>query len=376
MIIARLGQFLIVLGEQLQAVEGRKLVLRWARRLLWGVTAAYGFFLLLLFLSCRWVGEQNLTTAFLIFLPPLGWLLPLPLLSAATILFSWRMVCVQFLGAVAFLFVFMDLHFEHQAVPPPPHSISVLTFNRGESQGSLQPFKNLTHPDVIVLEDAGNRADAYLHSGGYSEFPIGRDLGQFTVLSKFPIESASLPPMAGLNQGSYPHAARFVLNWEGRLISLYAVHLPTPRDTLMACQRGAFLLGMVGISGTTLGEHRVSYEKFWVHQVALARALIEDIKHDPNPVLLAGDFNAPSCGHVHHLVASNFQDSHEAAGSGFGFSFPGETHNPVALFEPWLRIDYLYCDKQHWHTVWCQTEKERPSQHRAVCSCFQFLGAN
>lgn len=255
----------------------------------------------------------------------------------------------------------------------PAHALTVLTFNRGESKGSLQPFKNHIQPDVIVLEDAGGRADAYLHASGYSEFKESRDLGQFTVLSKVPIESAQLPPMEGLNEPGYPHAARFVLKWEGHDVSLYAVHLPTPRDTLMSCRHGAFLLGVFGFPGTKWAEHRRSYEVFWKHQQALAKALLHDVEQDPNPVILAGDFNAPSCGHVHHLVASQFQDTHEVAGEGFGFSFPGETNDPIALFDAWLRIDYLYCDR-HWRPVWCQTEKERPSQHRAVATCFEFLG--
>jgi endonuclease/exonuclease/phosphatase (EEP) superfamily protein YafD len=243
-------------------------------------------------------------------------------------------------------------------------TLSVMTYNRGESRNqSLQPFKQATQPDVLLLQDAANRTAGYLRSPEYAEFIHGSSVGEFTILSKFPVKEARLlPPAAPARQA---RAARFVIEWQGRLVSIYSVHLMTPRDSLRSYARGAFLWGVLALPGTPWVAKRQHYQEFWDGQMADARAILDAVRSDAHPCVVAGDFNSPSLGYTHRLISRELGDSHMEAGAGFGFTFPGDTRNPLSLRGPWMRIDYVFHDR-HWLVQECVTERDRPSQHRAV----------
>ena len=174
----------------------------------------------------------------------------------------------------------------------------------------------------------------------------------------------------GPDDSSPPLAARFTIDFAGTEVALYSVHTISPRDTLRYYRRGAFLYGVLGVPGTPLAQKRRVNQKYWNGRVEQARSLRDLIASDPLPVIIAGDFNAPAGGYIHHLFRSHFEDAHTAAGHGFGYTFPGTTRNPLSLGGPWMRIDYLFCSRS-WETVWCITESHRPSQHRALAAKFK-----
>lgn len=316
--------------------------------------------------SMRWIGEQNITTAFLLFLPPLGWLLPLIPIVLLALLFNWR--C---LGALLVLIAFISWGWLGWRSPVFRSSnvcssatLSIMTYNRGESRNqSLQPFIKATLPDVLVMQDAANRLEGYLRSPEYAEFKHGASAGEHVILSKYPVKETLMLPPASL--GRLARVARFVIEWQGRLVSIYSVHLMTPRDALKSHARGAFLWGVLALPGTPWAAKRKHYQEFWDGQIADVRAMIDKVRADPNPSVMAGDFNSPHLGYTHQMMTRELGDSHAEVGSGFGFTFPGDTRNPLSLRGPWLRIDYIFHDRR-WQAVECITEHDRPSQHRAV----------
>lgn len=100
-------------------------------------------------------------------------------------------------------------------------------------------------------------------------------------------------------------------------------------------------------------------------------SLQKQLLAESDPVLLAGDFNTPPMGPIHSQLTKGLQDSHIAAGSGFGFTFPGDTHNPLSLFQPWLRLDRIHFSK-HWQALHCSTF-DMPAQHLPVIAELQLL---
>jgi endonuclease/exonuclease/phosphatase (EEP) superfamily protein YafD len=335
---------------------------------------AHAALLLFLIAAFRWVGENHLTLAFLLYLPRVIFLLPAPfLLLPAVLCRRWTATLALSGASLLFLNVAMDLRWRGAAPPTaatPGASLIVLTYNRGEhANQSLQPFKNHVRPDLIVLQEAPGRAAGYLAAEGYGEFPHARDVAEFTLLSRYPILSAEgVPTPPGT--GFAPVAARFTIDFSGTPVAVYSVHTASPRDTLLYYRRGAFLHGLIGLPGTPFAEKRRANQSFWDRRIAEARQLAEQVAADPLPTIVAGDFNAPAGGYIHGLFAARFEDAHRAAGHGFGHSFPGTTRNPLSRGGPWMRIDYLFCDEV-WESVWCLTEARRPSQHRAVAAMFR-----
>jgi endonuclease/exonuclease/phosphatase (EEP) superfamily protein YafD len=364
------------LGEALQDEESRRrfvahgLVL--IRRILAVLTVFFIGSLITVTLGLRFAGEQNVTTAFLLYVPRQVFLLPLPFLVLITIPFDWRQVVIQIFAAIAFVLVAMGWQIHPAPVQQPEAGsipLTVLTYNRGENQGqSLQPFKDLIQPDVIILQDAPSRSALYAKAEGYAEFPHAQSVGEFTFLSRYPITGAT--PVTVVSHGrTVPVAARVELEVEGQKVVVFGVHFRSPRDHLRGYWRGAFLYGVLGIPGTPFSEKRRRLQDWWNDRLSQVDQFLLVVDRETAPVLVAGDFNAPSGGVIHHRIASALRDAHLTAGHGFGFTFPGGNRNPLSLGGPWMRIDYIFAGPD-WRVVDCVTEEKRPSQHRALAATF------
>lgn len=361
------------LGEALRDRTSRKeLIWKFGRALRWLLAFtgfSYASTLLLLALSLRLIGENNVTLAFLLYLPHIIWLLPLPALLLPTLIWQRKVFLTLILTSTFFIWSVMGYRLGSDE--PLPQSgrtadmLTVLTYNRGQhANQSLQPFKNLTHPDLLLMQEASGRAPGYAKAEAYQGFTHSAGQDQFILLSKYPItDTSTLSLPFGERQETV--AARFEVNWNGQSIAVYSVHLPTPRDTLLYYRRGAFLYGLLGLPGTTWGEKRKNNQAYWDARLELSRALIEQLKKEKLPMIVVGDFNAPHAGYNHRLFNSFLQDSHKKSGSGLGYTFPGTTRNPLSAGGPWMRIDYIFCD-QNWKCLRNTAEKNRRSQHRAV----------
>jgi endonuclease/exonuclease/phosphatase family metal-dependent hydrolase len=250
-----------------------------------------------------------------------------------------------------------------------------MTWNRGQHGGqSPIDFKRRQQPDLLVLQESALRERTLARSNDYGDYTAYLSAGEHTLLSKFPIlESSLLPspdgalPPAGAASPRQTRAARFVVDWNGRRIAVYSVHLRTPRDVLLGQWRSGLFYGLLGLPGTSWAERSAQYQVFWNGQLSDARMILDAVRADPLPALVAGDFNSPHTGHIRQLLTRELGDAHAEAGAGFGFTFPGKTRNPFSAGGPWLRIDYLFFTR-HWSAMTCTTEAERASQHRAVAA--------
>ena len=379
------------LGAALQASEGRSRLitgcLGFCRRLAFWAMLAYLAALLGWFGVMRLVGEKNIFVAFCLYLPPALWLLPLPVLGALSLLLlDWKGLAAGTATTAMVLYVFLDLRHhpynESLADQASQEALVVLTNNRGQNMGqSLKPFKDRIRPDIMAFQESGGRARAYLADPGYAEFPYAEQIGEFVLLSKWPLDPPSLfqrqvqlPSRKGAR--TLPIAARFVVHHPKGNLVVYNVHLPSPRDTLNYFKRGAFLYGLIGLPGTPWAEKRRINQAPWDERVAAAAELAAAAAGESLPTFLAGDFNMPSWGYIRSFFNPDFQDAHAKAGNGFGLSFPGSTHNPLSAGGPWLRIDYLFSrGRDPWSLEQCVTEPDRASQHRAVAARWTWRNA-
>jgi len=325
--------------------------------------------LLALLLGLRQVGEANHGLALLLFAPPTLWLLPGLLLLPFALIWSWRSLPLLALAAGVVLGPLMGW-VPDRGVPAAgayaAPSLTLMTWNRGQHGGqSPIDFKRRQQPDLLVLQESALRERALARSNDYGDYNASQSAGEHTLLSKFPILETSLLP-AGVTPRE-ARAARFVIDWNGRRIAIYSVHLRTPRDVLLGQWRSGLFYGLLGLPGTSWAERSEQYQVFWDGQLADARRILDAVRQDPLPALVAGDFNSPHTGHIRHLLSRELGDAHAEAGAGFGFTFPGKTRNPFSAGGPWLRIDYIFFTR-HWSAMTCSTEAERASQHRAVAA--------
>jgi len=318
------------------------------------------------------VGQRNMTTAFFMYFPVWIWALPAALMVPLLLLVRWRLGLITLLLVLIFWGPWSGYQWSGQQDLRIPAEIRILSWNRGQSNGeSLQPFKNLTRPDVLTMQDASGRLAGYQSAPEYAELPHAAQVGEFLILSRFPILRSAAVTFATEPTGKLQTiAGRFELQSPDGVFVVYSVHFPTPRGTLDFYKRGAFLLGVLGLPGTAWGDKRTEYQRYWNAQLALAKQLAQQVQTETLPVILAGDFNSPAIGPIHRLFKAFLRDSHLTGGTGYGYTFPGKTNNPVALFRSWLRLDWILASKQ-WELVSQQTETGRTSQHLAVFAAYQ-----
>lgn len=363
--MGRIGDFFIRFGAACNEEGQFRVVLRTLRRLVrGGFLVGLGLGVVLLFLI-DWVGERNLFTTFFLYLPAQIWLLPLAgFACVAACLLDWKLLVATVLCGAAVVWFYLDWETSGERKGRGGRELVVMTFNRGQRSGSLRPFKQRHDPDLLAMQEAAGQAVRYLKADGYTDLLHGEDVGEFLLLSKYPIVDKGL---LEYEASGIRHAVAgwFVVDFAGEEIVVYNVHMRTPRDQLKAFKRGAFLRGLWPFS-----EQARSYQSFWDVQISLAEQLLAHIREESRPVIVVGDFNAPDRGYIYGEFRSALQDAHEEAGRGFGWTFPGTTRNPISLFGPWLRIDHQFADDS-WRVLGCEAETGRKSQHLAVAARYE-----
>lgn len=369
------------LGETLADDQRRRVLIgrlgRWLKRFVLVISLLCLGMLLSVVLVHRWVGENNVTVAAMLYLPRQGWLILPALLFPLALLIHRPSAALLLAGSGLFVLFGMGYRLAGSPVAPSataiPDELTILTYNRGQHMNqSLQPFKEATLPDLIAFQEAAGRAKRYLGAEGYEDLPHVADTGEFTLLSKFPILSAQRLDIEVDGTVQRP-AARFEIDFAGQPVAVYSVHVASPRGTLLSYRGGAFFYGVVGYFGTPWEEHRLAHQRYWDGRITTTRKILDLIDQEQIPTLVIGDFNAPSGGYIHGAVVERLGDAHREVGQGFGFTFPGKTSNPLSLGGPWIRIDYIFYPRSNWEPLWCLTEPDRTSQHRAVAARFRLI---
>lgn len=313
-------------------------------------------------------GQSNVTLAALMYTPPAPWMIPGLIILLPVLIFDWK----SGLCLMACLTGFFLYHLDFQVRAPEPLAriktldmIRVLTWNRGQAKkASLSALKKDLRPDFILLQDA--RLNNYTGNPDYAEFRAIQAVSEFVILSRWPVLGVTpIYNRTSKTPGERPWGMRCVVIAAGQRCVIYNFHLPTPRDALESYMRGSFLWGIFGlIPGSPWQEKREHYESFWKPYLDFAQQMQQQIGAETGPVIVVGDFNTPPVGPIHRQLTAGLQDAHITAGGGFGYTFPGDTNNPLALFQPWLRLDRIHVSK-HWQPLHSSVH-EMPAQHLPV----------
>lgn len=213
-----------------------------------------------------------------------------------------------------------------------------------------------SHPDLILMQDANGGQELtaalrFILSGWHWIAD-----GQYVVASRWPItdlgeRSLDFP-------GGHFTYLRCRTKLAGRTITLYDVHLFTPRGGLQAL-RSDWRDGIPRFQSNVAGR---------LHQAALVAA---GSKSEAGPLIVAGDLNSPvqslSC---RILARSGLTDAFSASGRGYGYTYGGFPTKNSAF----LRIDHIYTSRQ-WIPLQCWTGASEGSEHRPVIADLGLLGS-
>jgi vancomycin resistance protein VanJ len=182
-------------------------------------------------------------------------------------------------------------------------------------------------PDVLCLQDARNTRNtplaAYFKTRNVAMF------GQYVVVSKFPIVDSTVGDIS--YDGETHTYLRARIDVKGRHIVFFNAHLVTPRDALNPLRSPT--LWRLGIS-----EMRQNQSQ----RMRQARQLVEDSRGITEPLVIAGDLNAPPASLVTRMLTDQgFVDAFSAAGRGYGYTF-GHT---LLFGRPFLRLDRILASR-------------------------------
>lgn len=252
-------------------------------------------------------------------------------------------------------------------------SLTLITYNRGQAQGhSLQPFLAATSPDLVALQDARGKPGYYRTHPAYGVYQEVRDEGEFVLLSQHPVITQSRLTAVGFpsaDQTDVLYGVRWEIRWNGQSIAFYNIHFPSPRRYLGSTGLGSLLPEVA----RWLGGAASDANSYWHWREQMAQELARRLKKERLPWIMAGDLNTPPRGLVYACLAEAGRDLHRECGSGFGFTFPGDTRNPLAGGQPWMRLDYVFADSKFWQGKWLQPEPGGRSQHRPLAAALHML---
>jgi vancomycin resistance protein VanJ len=288
-----------------------------------------------------WFGSLNL------YLPQWIWLLPGIPLFLLTLLAAWRRAWLPLLGILWTAGPIMGYCWHGSSAPPktPGIRLRIMTYNvkwaRWDTAAIVRDLETY-QPDVVQMQD----------SAGALNGAVGRALagwnvsisGQYIIASRLPLSKVE-----GRNisfPGSSHHCLRATLTVQNQSITLYNVHLLSPRYGLLAVRHR----NTDGIEANT--DQRL-YE---------AKMLVDAVRGEDGPLILTGDLNAPIQAQVcQYLFHVGLRDAFTEAGRGYGYTYGQQTR----LKHPYVRIDHIMVNAP-WQVLACWTGNETGSEHIPV----------
>jgi endonuclease/exonuclease/phosphatase (EEP) superfamily protein YafD len=341
---------------------GWRRVLGWLRATAKWLTILYTALLVVLLPSLEWWGERNWLLSLLIYAPPVLLLAPLVVLIPFCLMFRARWIFLHLICVAVVCLVYMT-HRSNAKPARKGNELTVITHNIGQgNREQFSAFARKHSPDVVVLQDYRGEGASYANL-----FPGMHAMmrGEFCVISRYTIRTVEMVPKPVWRGRAV--AARLEIEEGTRNFALYNVHLPTPRSQFSRFLSKRVVTDLFGDEDHAGGF--ASYREWINARRTLAQDLANVFAAEKLPYVVCGDFNTPDHGFIYHLFTSKMVDAHAKAGRGYGMTFPCDVKSFAALLGPWLRIDYAFAG-QGWRPVYCETEDETRSQHRAVMAQF------
>ena len=294
----------------------------------------------------RWWG-----TGINMFLPQLIWAAPSVLLLPLTVIRARRWVWLPLVTVICILGPLMGFRWNAAISPPPGVRMRVMTYNiqlwQRMNLPSIIDEIRAAAPDVLCLQDARGGSptelDEFLKAWHTTSF------GQYVIASKFPIADAIVGDISYDDQTHTYLRARVRVGDVRVLVA--SAHFATPRDALAPLRSPEFWA--VGVP---------LIRKNLTQRLKQAAALAEDVRDVEEPVIVAGDLNAPPSSLASRTLTDlGLIDVFAAAGRGYGYTF-GHT---LLWHKSFLRLDRILVSR-HFTPISSRVGSAAGSDHRPV----------
>jgi endonuclease/exonuclease/phosphatase (EEP) superfamily protein YafD len=335
---------------------------RWALRVF---AVGYPLSLLAVIAAFR-LGDRWWGTIAALYLPRLGFALPLPFLAAGLLLDrAWRWLISPLVALALVVFPLMGLHLSGgRAAGAGAHTLKLLTFNVDSARAGLENILakvRAAEADVIVIQESGY-GEANLWRDGLPGYNVDKN-GQFVLASRFPIEERFDPPNV-IHEGvpRTPRFERYRITTPAGPIVLYSVHPMSPRESLDDL-RGEGLRHELA-RGRIRQDAKDEVVSTAALRAAQLAAVVADAARSPYPVIIAGDTNLPDLAGAFARVFAGYRDAFAEVGFGFGYTFPTRRGGP------WMRIDRILGGPRV-RFLDCRTVKGAVSDHLPVIATLE-----
>src|SRR5258708_8276132 len=213
---------------------GASFLRKWTQRIVVATAVAYPVAVAAIWLCFRYIGESWWATGVGLYLPRIGFALPLPLLVALLLLFRLRrLLWTQLVAVLLVVFPLMGLIISFPgSLRQGEPALRILSFNvdsgyfgNDKIDAAIQAWS----PAVVLLQDVQLEA-AKLADTLRSRYESVEPSGQFIIPSRFPILSVfdpdRLPHYGRLRSPRFMH---YLIDSPLGHIALYPVHPVSPR---------------------------------------------------------------------------------------------------------------------------------------------------
>lgn len=326
------------------------------------LTSLYGVILAVLTILNWYGADRWLFGALNLYLPQAVWLVPGGLLLCYALMFARSWTWLPALSILWVLGPIMGFSWPMHALPEMSGTIPIriMTCNAKYGKRDVTPLIDdmiRYKPEVVLLQDMLKPLSGPL-GNFFREWHV-RSFGQYVIASKFPL---SEPEVLAISFPGEKHdCLRCQINISGSVVTLYNVHLKTPRAGFNAFRK---VKGGAAYLPNAIKRFEANVEA----RLIQARTLSEYVLQEQGPVIVAGDFNSPDASLACAMLRdANLHDAFDEGGKGYGYTYGHFLfqHRLPWLQVSWMRIDHILLSSQL-HTLHCWTGTAKASDHRPV----------
>jgi endonuclease/exonuclease/phosphatase (EEP) superfamily protein YafD len=324
----------------------------WVRTLAWlNLAAVVAVVVLICGVSERWW-----LSALLTYLPRQPYAVPALLLLPATLIVCPKLAWTQLVALVLVLGPLMGPTVPSDAVSAPVagrRKLRIVSGNLQEGRGSvrklmaeIEPFQ----PDVVVFQEAADGCEALLQM--FDGWQVVH-LDSYFIGSRYPLRVVDHCRAKAFDR--WTAVAVEVDTPDGQAI-VTNVHMMTPRH-------GASGINVTSpLTGAGVADFEW-HQELRADEAAETRAFLQRLPD--RPLLVLGDFNAPSTSSLYRAHWGDLRNVFDVAGAGYGYTSPCNAGRKWLPNTPWMRIDHVLAD-DHWAFHSCRIGTTDGSDHRLV----------